>query len=1858
MAKGILDKVDTNIGGDKSAGLGYGNIPSPVVQSRPPAGLLKKILSQSKESEQFSPYKKSTPKPTEIKRKTAQPAPVPVQAAPIITPDVLEPVTKANVEANQDLKTAIESTVAKKFKPGTIPEDVYRSNLAKGIETGDFKIVDSEDGGREIIRSAPGFLGGFVEGWNGYWNGLQESLQSYNPFTSEEEKIALREARRRDNSIIIQQEQDKATEYGQMTGGIAGQVAPMILSGGSTAVATRAAGLAAGAINLSKANSALQTVIGTLTQANQSEDEAYNLMRDKGLSPEDANEVAKANRLTYATTGALESALSSIADAKIAKFFSAGTKKAGDGFLNATKQYLNKLKEPATSLALDASVAGLASSIRDLATESTTGVDLNILDRAWENAKQELIAGGAIATVSGAAGAASRKVDKWFKSQATNYLATLDRKFVEDEFKNQVNLGMMTEDQAKQELDKIDKWNEIKKNNPTVAEEKMPTVYGLILAKGDLQDAAKKADPATGSIAEIEAKIADIDRRIKEAMENPDPLAGEEYPETGYIDMRPLMEQQITEQQNQQTDATTISEQQQQEGGAESDISQRQGIEGEQAQAPNEADNRDSNIVSEEGEKVIPSVSVSKLLGQTTKKITVNEKVALRRLLKFGETSAKGAIKFSKEAKAGIAEGLKNLGKKGIIKVSQFNDIIAKFNNVDVTNKSSVDKFVQYASKKIADANYDAKLKEANRLKGLIAKNAKRESGQVNISMTGKDFASLNPADIEDIDKYIKIAGAVLQGTKPSRASGTGVEFNQPFSDKDIASYTNEEKANIEEARKTEKMAEYQEMVDAGVITSDMSFDEMNDIISLIEEDPKQKPAIDKEKDIRNYVNRRFQTLSAMAKSMLDKGSDGFGTDVDVEITPEQKRVINDLLKTDTKGMSITDAYRAIEGLSNFVTNGTSSGLDAVVKRYNGAKNSFDLSKTGVKSRPMRLYFSTTVGRLWSKNLDTLPMKLIRMFGSNTAPKFARAMGLYDLEDGKNRAVIEHSKMEKEWNDSFEKSKPNGEDFNTARNVTERGMVAFATRTVFGTPKEMQAEFDRRKLLIEESIDALITENTDESNRKADLYQEAYDKVLAESKNIEDVRGKADKSNVEMVDWWTNKWNSKYDRLRDVSINVYNQDLGKDNNYNPDMYSKIKTEEDASDVFENSGFSSQFEYIPQKKSGTLIKADRPARLPSGRYIDLSFDMNNSRAMKAALVDIETAGNIRQVKSFLDAPTTAKMINGDDLSLLRNSTAEYIKRSRGMEGLGDKELASAKRLLNSATRFVSSTALVGLGQPFKQTLPLIFKTLISTRGRFELMDSIKLMAYKDSPMQRFLENSGYGIALRGAESSTSVMGLDTLIKQANSNIFQKSLDGLDKWNDLLLKAFVSNPDKWVARSSWITYYKSKIDELGGDSSKINWDTHEVNKEAADYAESMVSTQQGVSDRDLMGSFMGSRDAGKTLLRTIALPFSNFSLNAKSKTQSDVVNAFKGATKEDRAAARMSLAGTAIEMAVFNGLSGAIGVMASNLASQGEPLSEKEEEKVYEQAAKSMATNFSGDLLSPLPQTNALVSGGLNSLIDVLDQDTPEELKFRLYADTEKPVWQDFGLFGIGAKKFLDFKDATKMATTGEFKADYYNKETVKTLNDDDKEKAKIAAVLHGLVLSRILPVSEITSYANKITKAIERRSLSEKQANIAEAVKQFPIEGATKVVDGKNLSQAIAKAASYKDPESKAKYLLGLAEKYGSDFSKGLELARDAKYLDNGTMANLQAMIEEDKDNIEVARIFSYKDQDARAYKLMQLRDLAEKENRLEGFYKGLQFGMSYKLLNEGGLRAYIERLPDYLTEEDEEVQMLMSIIED
>jgi hypothetical protein len=710
------------------------------------------------------------------------------------------------------------------------------------------------------------------------------------------------------------------------------------------------------------------------------------------------------------------------------------------------------------------------------------------------------------------------------------------------------------------------------------------------------------------------------------------------------------------------------------------------------------------------------------------------------------------------------------------------------------------------------------------------------------------------------------------------------------------------------------------------------------------------------------------------------------------------------------------------------------------------------------------------------------------MFGGfNRGGMVEDMMGVTAIKNGKSKAQSESNNIVNEYVKKFYKAKPNGKAFNTASNNTERGLLAFMQRNVIGTEAEMQEEFNRRKDLILKvdkdakrtgSIAELEKGNEDEQ-AKAKVYQEVYDKILKDSKNLDDVKSKAAQENVEAVQFWQEKWDNKYDELSDVALGVYNKVLGKDINYTPDIFKRLSSDPGETDLTsEDMGFLVNSGTAPlyKKETGVLMASTRPKALPknektkrTSRYIDLSFDSNNANAMYDALIDINTAAPIRQVESALNSESFANIMKGTgDEKLLRNRIDLYVKNIRKKNPFSNDEFSKAVRGLNRLASIGVGQALGGVLQPIKQVIPIAMNTFINAGG-------LDINSVSNPAKQGFIDRSGYAIANRGVESQAQISTLNKMINEAADSTPEKAFRAIEKINNWWLKNLLVKFDVAIARASWMTYYEQSLQKQGIDTKGIDYTTHEVNQDAADYAQRQVDRQQNVSDADLAGALLSSKDASKQLFVKILMPFASFRMNQSARLGSDLNTMMsKTATKEDKAVAARSLGGFAAEMVTFRALSAGSALLIAEAvkATMGRDDDEEKDQKKMDAIVKGQLTSTVADLFSPAPLLDKLVQVGVSGVMattqDALDVDKEDRLE--IYSGNKQDFFQSLGLLGIAGSRAAQLYEMAKLSAGGSYEDDYGRK---KYLSEADRDA--IGGLIPIAILSNLgLTPSEINS----------------------------------------------------------------------------------------------------------------------------------------------------------------------------------------
>ena len=974
------------------------------------------------------------------------------------------------------------------------------------------------------------------------------------------------------------------------------------------------------------------------------------------------------------------------------------------------------------------------------------------------------------------------------------------------------------------------------------------------------------------------------------------------------------------------------------------------------------------------------------------------------------------------------------------------------------------------------------KQKSADSLVKRIKKLIKRGKAPAEVLDAAKEFVKLNVRGVTDIDSFIENANAIVKGLTPSKATKKGdVEVTEALDVKKVDEYTKKEKDAENQRQKEASIKAFEELT--GLDSKDFTLDEMRKILNNTETDSKtpeqrQKEIQNKKNQIKQGLKNAFNRYAAVVDSIIKTGVDPF-TGQKVDLTKDQKDLLKRFLSLDIGNMNATEALSALDSMVNFATNQSTGGMEAIVEFQEGKQAAKD-NDGKIEAKPLKfLLGGKFLGSVWNKYIAQLPETLNQMFKSQkTARLFEKISGFQAIRDGAAKGQRIANDISKAYYDKFinpggilsrvkagdTKTMPNGKRFNDVSNDVERGLFAFMRRTVDGTKEEQQKEFDRRKGLIEQSIKVLKEKG---QTKKAEVYQQVYDKLLKDSNNINDVDSKTDSINKEAVEWMTNEWTKARPELENVSLNVYNRTLGKDLNYTPDAFSRLDNVKTEPELDKPLFQPDQNETIYDEETGVLKPKKPSFVLPmedgkTSRYVNLGFDSVNSRNLQSAYTDVNTAPGIQKLKGFMSSSSYQNIIPTDaDRELLNQRFKSYVDAKRGLTKGQDKFL----RNLNRFAGLGVSRVLGGPTQFPKQLVPLV-NTAINLANNPKAFIQGLVAATSNTEAIEWLNNSGVEIANRGIQAVTNLEGTDTRLENDSSGRGGKWLDIINNAQKEWLQGFLVAPDKFAARASFLGYYIDALTKQGIDTSNMNWKTHKPNAEALQYATQQTARQQNTSDTDLQGSLFSGKDTATQLARKVLFPFANFLLNQKTRMYNDVGNLFsKSNTTQDKVQAGKSLVGLVGETAAFNALGLFITQSLATVAKGIRGTDEDDEtlDKQLNARIKGRAGQVVSDILSPIPILNPEVTKGVNFLIETFS-DEEEPLQF--FVNEPESLVERLGTLGIGIQKADQIKDMVMLGLTGKYKDDYGR--TVE-IDPQYKDDILIQAPIYTFYLLGLLPI---------------------------------------------------------------------------------------------------------------------------------------------------------------------------------------------
>ncbi len=1099
-----------------------------------------------------------------------------------------------------------------------------------------------------------------------------------------------------------------------------------------------------------------------------------------------------------------------------------------------------------------------------------------------------------------------------------------------------------------------------------------------------------------------------------------------------------------------------------------------------------------------------------KRIGKPTTIKVKSDYAALKKDLRKEQKIARDAKNDVNKRRKGLQGAIDAVLKAGNITTKKANSLLKKVSNVNLYNAKKVQDVIDFTEKSMNDAEYSSKLDKANKLQKVIKKKLKgKEAG---LSDAAKEFVKVNPSNVSDIDNYLEKAEAVSKGLQPTRKPSKGdLKVTKPFDIKKITEYSKKE-VEAEAIRNYELAKEsFQEIT--GLEAGDLTLEQLREALNEVEGEKKTAEfEKEKKKTIDKAVENAFKNTKINIKGAIESG--------DIKVTKEQKTLINNFLNMDLNLMTTKQKMEALDSIVNFELNQSTGGMEAVLKKQKGVKELTYIENKGFKTPKNPKLWG--LGPKWNKYISTLPNLFELSFKSQQKARMVmNALGLNGIINGSAKAQTQSAQVEKDYANAFAKKKMQDGIYFDESNDTERAILAEARRYTPGTEAEQQKEFDDSKNLIKETYERLMASGDKLKVKKGEIVKKQYEKLLKDSKTIAEVESKADPVNLQGVEYVTDIWSEKYNELADVSLNIYNRNLGKDVNYTPRNIRSVTQVEPEIDitqpVFNPEGLERKNVY--DKKTGVLKEATKPSTLQKEKVLNLSFDSQNMSNYKAALTDIYTAASIQQVKGARESKAFNEVFTDPEArDVINKRINKYVATKRGKNYIDGKDRRTLNRLNKIATLGVSRV-LGGPTQMIKQIVP-IFNTGVNA-GVINTFEAAKLMFNPD--VRKAINNSGLPIANRGISSQTDLESTESRIAKKANTAEGRFIDRLDDINKKTLEYFLVTPDVATAKASFIAYYLNAMNKKGVKTSEVDF-TKPLDKEAAQFAQQQVDRQQNTSDQDLQGDLFNDQKLSTQIVRKTLFPFANFLLNQKTRMYSDINTLYNNPTAlpGEKKRARQSLAGLGLETTVFNlfglGITQALSALARGISGEDEDdpnLSKgmndrkrrKAEEKEFMNRVKGRTGNMIADIVSPVPILNDILLDNLNGVMEIFQED--EENPWKFFAKTDKGIKERLGVLGIGGKKAVILADMIQTIITGEKTTEYMGKKSTKKI-EPKKLKAlqgiAMAYTFH-LIGVPVLNSSEVGYISERAFKNISK--MTPKEEKFVEEKKRTSLKKAKK-----------------------------------------------------------------------------------------------------------------------------------------------------
>jgi uncharacterized protein YeeX (DUF496 family) len=1024
-------------------------------------------------------------------------------------------------------------------------------------------------------------------------------------------------------------------------------------------------------------------------------------------------------------------------------------------------------------------------------------------------------------------------------------------------------------------------------------------------------------------------------------------------------------------------------------------------------------------------------------------KITATERSLLNSQIRLKAAAFRDAKKAQQETASEVVEIIKAMELRGPVRPKQAQALAKRAAKVIWTSEKSMESFIAYAEKVVANTNYDADLREAKAAQKRALELSKRSTVASPQQEVLADIAKIGVNMLENPREFADVVNYYMRGFKPVVSPDYVV-----VPDEEMTSYLSQAEDIVEEAR-----AEFDRIVTQRLSEKyGVSPDKIQSILD----------AQDIERALTQYAKR--EVAEAILNEKANEVLAGLKAYDQSSLRADQRKIIDSILKIDPSLLSSQERQQFVRTGNNIILNNQTHGAEFFAVTAKGqqmakeAASNEDLiakNKAWVNILPsLRSRTLQKTWRNWALELQSVSDTFRNAFGKGAMAKVYRMMGMYDLDRGFTAAANAINQIQEELSAFYNGLEKKYKD--AARNqdgILAEGVAGFLIQKV---PEKGEVEsLAQRRNLIQQDIRNRRISNDPARIEMADRIERILQQLDGES--VADVISNLKRDyrpNYDSLMWLKNELFPKYKEfLKRFDENFNDQANNYDNvDYLPIGFIRAGTS--LAITPENEAMYYEHVSLRPKQSSYTIKRADYTQLPTDKTtnkpkeIEFNLRRNSFDSLSDQVSKAYTNPAWQQIFAFMKTPESEKLFGGaanKEFFIERLNRLRLSRMRRGSMSSGYIE-KTADALSVFARKIGTGIALGGAYQPFKQA-PDQLIAAIGTTGRADLMaenmapsalKAAKVLLDKFSIGRRGDASSGYKYInqMEGAQNKIE--------RYLSESKWDAAKEQAGKVADVWLLA-LKKTDYVFAAGAWMTYYRAQLAKDGvkfqgweQESQLLETDT--ARQDAAAYAEQMTDIYQGSSDPTKMATFVQSGKSGwENLFKAIFVPFNSFAVQQRMRIYSDARDALLK-SGEDKTIGAFGLASTIGGLVAFHSvrrfaLPALTGLGVSMLyAAFGVDMEEPDEEKKAEDFAKRWR-QFLGEF------TANLLVGGSGQIVEAATIDSfnyasyliamqtedetvlgddGEIISFSKYAKERSPFWRyrsfdnamSLGMFDIG------------------------------------------------------------------------------------------------------------------------------------------------------------------------------------------------------------------------------------------------------